>query len=99
MYAFYDHAHNDYLQFAIELGIPATLIIFSLPIIALWQCVKVLKNRRSSIARGAAFGALMGIVGMAIHISIDFPLQAPANATYFIVILAIGFVVSNKRLR
>lgn len=99
VYSFYDHAHNDYLQFAIELGIPATLVIFSLPLIALWQCVKVLKHRRSSIARGAAFGVLMSVVGMAIHISVDFPLQAPANAVYFVVMLAMGFVVSNKRIK
>ena len=99
VYAFYDHTHNDYLQFAIELGIPATLVIFSLPLIALWQCVKVLKNRRSSIAKGAAFGVLMSIVGMAIHISVDFPLQAPANAAYFVVMLAMSFAVSNRRLK
>lgn len=99
VYAFYDHAHNDYLQFAIELGIPATLVIFSLPLIALWQCVKVLKHRKSSIAKGAAFGVLMSIVGMAIHISVDFPLQAPANAAYFVVMLAMGFAVSNRQLK
>jgi len=99
VYSFYDHAHNDYLQFAIELGLPATFLIFMMPLLALWQCVKVLKNRRSSIARGAAFGVLMSIVGMAIHISVDFPLQAPANAAYFIVMLAIGFAVSNKPLK
>lgn len=99
VYSFYDHAHNDYLQFAIELGLPATFLIFMMPLLALWRCVKVLKDRRSSIARGAAFGVLMSIVGMAIHISVDFPLQAPANAAYFIVMLAIGFAVSNKPLK
>ena len=99
VYAFYDHAHNDYLQFAIEAGVPASLVLFMLPLLAFGQCINVLKNRKSSIARGAAFGGMMSILGMAIHVTVDFLLQAPANAAYFVVILAVSFIVSNRGVK
>ena len=32
----------------------------------------------------------MATIGMALHSSVDFPLQAPANTAIFIVLLALG---------
>jgi hypothetical protein len=37
--------------------------------------------------KGTALGALMAIIGMMIHISVDFNLQPTANALTFILIL------------
>ena len=96
---FYDHAHNDYLQFAIEAGIPATIVLFLLPLLAAYKCVRTLRDRQTPTAKGFAFGALVAIMGMAVHISVDFPLQAPANAALFIVILALAFKVSDRKFR
>lgn len=96
--AFYDHAHNDYLQFAIEAGIPATLLLFLLPLLAGIRCIKAIKHRRNTLMKGMAFGCLMAIIGMAIHMSVDFPLQAPANAALFMVILALAFQSQNRSI-
>ena len=96
---FYDHAHNDYLQFAIEAGIPSTLLLFLLPILATICCIKSIKRRRNPVMKGAAFGCLMAIIGMAIHMSVDFPLQAPANTALFMVLLALGFITQNRAIR
>ncbi|BFT30752.1 O-antigen ligase [Alteromonas sp. D210916BOD_24] len=95
---FYDHAHNDYLQFAIETGLIACLIIFLLPFIAIATAIKAMRQRQNSLMQGLAFGCTMAIVGMAIHMSVDFPLQAPANSVLFIVILALA-LLTNKRLK
>lgn len=96
---FYDHAHNDYLQFAIEAGIPSTLLLFLLPILATICCIKSIKRRRNPVMKGTAFGCLTAIIGMAIHMSVDFPLQAPANTALFMVLLALGFITQNRAIR
>lgn len=90
IYAFYDHAHNDYLQFLIEYGVLATVIISALVIICLYQATKAMALRRHPIMCAAAFASQMAIVGTLIHMSTDFPLQSPANASYFVVALALS---------
>lgn len=96
---FYDHAHNDYLQFAIELGVLATAILFFIPLLAAKVCYNSIKDRRNTLVKGTAFGCLMALIGMAIHMSVDFPLQAPANVALFSVILGLAFQTSNKDIK
>ena len=49
--AFFDHAHNLMLQFAVELGIPLTLVVLGLMGYALWKAV------RNAVADGREPGA------------------------------------------
>lgn len=88
---FYDHAHNDYLQFTIEYGIPFTLLLAFIVLASLKKSIYVMKNRNNSLMKGIAFGSTMAIIGMLIHISVDFNLQAPANAVYFVLILTLSW--------
>ncbi|MFT5451493.1 MAG: putative inorganic carbon (HCO3(-)) transporter [Enterobacterales bacterium] len=90
--AFYDFAHNDYLQFAIEYGIPATLLLGFMVLWSFWHAQIALRSRRRSLMKGVGFAAMMAIIGQLIHISVDFTLQPPANAVYFIVILAMAWM-------
>jgi O-antigen ligase len=79
----YEHAHNDYLEFAAEIGIPAAALLFA----GLWALVvraartAIRSNRRSAaiLAAGSA-GALAAIL---LHSVTDFNLQIPANALLF----------------
>lgn len=89
---YFDHTHNDYLQFAIEFGligfIPLLLMLALTFIVALraqWQ-------RSDSLMRGLSFTALMAIIAFGIHSTVDFNLQIPANAATFMVILALGWI-------
>ncbi len=88
---FYDHAHNDYLQFAIEFGLPATILLGFIVLWSLWQTIYTMRHRRNTLMKGTAFGCMMAIIGMLIHISVDFNLQAPANAVYFMLILTLAW--------
>jgi O-antigen ligase len=88
---FYDHAHNDYLQFTIEYGIPFTVLLAAMVILSLRQTIYTMRHRKNNLMRGTAFGCMMAILGMLIHISVDFNLQAPANAVYFILILTLSW--------
>ena len=88
---FYDHAHNDYLQFAFEYGLP-TLLIAGLSVLwVAWLCIDTMMKRRTHLLQGVAFGCLMAIVGMLIHCSVDFQFQAPANTLLFITILCLAY--------
>lgn len=89
---FYDHAHNEYLQFALEFGLIGSLSILLIVIFSFRRSLSAMRHRRHPLARGTAFACVMACIGMALHSSVDFPLQAPANAAYFVVILALGSI-------
>lgn len=92
VYPFYDQAHNDYLQILIEYGIVSFLCLMAIVALCFVSAVVAMKKRKNALYKGAAFASLMAILGMLIHMTVDFPLQAPANASYFIVFLAIALV-------
>ena len=41
----------------------------------------------------------MAVIGMALHSTVDFPLQAPANTAIFIVLLALGALSRDIPMR
>lgn len=89
---FYDHLHNDYLQFLVETG-PLGFGLMGLLVVASLGCALLaLVRRRDPVARGVAFGAVMGIVAIGIHSFVDFNLQIPANAFLFTLLLAMGWL-------
>ena len=98
----FDHAHNDYLQFAIEFGVLGSLPLAAFILLALWHALKALWRRESVYRSGVGFGAAMGIIALLIHSSTDFNLQIPANAATLVVLCAIAVLAgshSNKRVR
>lgn len=98
IHSFYDHAHNDYLQMAIEYGVPATLFLALLVLWCFAKSVRAMRKRRPSILKGTAFACCMAILGMSLHMTVDFPLQAPANACYFVVFLALSLAINQLKI-
>lgn len=94
---FYDHLHNDYVQFAIEFGLPGLLLFAIIVCIALYNSLSAMYLRKKSTFKGAAFACSMAIVGMLLHMTVDFPLQAYANACYFIVIITLCSIVKKLK--
>jgi len=83
------YAHNDYLHFISEVGLP-------LPIVMVWMIIalyrkgfKKLKNP-SRLVRGSTLGALAGITAILVHSFGDFNLNIPANAILFTVLSALA---------
>jgi O-antigen ligase len=95
--AFFDHAHNDYTQFVVETGALGAALAASLPLMALVLAVLALSRRRDPLARGFAFAVVMGVSSIAIHSTVDFNLQIPANALAFMVLLAYGWIAFYLR--
>jgi len=89
---FHQHAHNDYLEFAAELGIPAALALAAFVGLALWNAWLVQRQRRTPLYWGAGFAVTMTVLWAVVHSITDFSLQMPANALTFVTILALAFV-------
>ena len=90
--AFHQHAHNDYLEFAVELGIPALVLLAGVVCLAFSSALAVQRKRRTAIYRGGGFAVTMTIFWVMIHSATDFNLQIPANALTFVTLLAVAFV-------
>ena len=91
---FYDHAHNDYLQFTAELGLIGMTPLAILVALSLWKSVLTMFRRRNNLYKGVAFASTMGIISLLIHSTVDFNLQMPANAQLFVCILAFAWIAS-----
>ena len=88
----FDRTHNDYLQFAAEYGVPVTLLLGLAVLISLWLAIRTQLRRRDRLLQGMAFASAMGIVALLIRSATDFNLQIPANAAFFMVLLALAWV-------
>lgn len=91
----WNHAHNDYAEIASDFGLLGAVLLAILVLSTFAISIKVLYQRRASLPRGIAFGALMSMVALAIHSSVDFNLQIPANALTFVVILALAWAAAK----
>lgn len=89
---FHQHAHNDYLEFVAELGVPAALLLFGFVGLSGCAAYRVQRDRRTPLYRGAGFAVTMTVLWAAIHSTTDFSLQMPANALTFVTILALAFI-------
>jgi O-antigen ligase len=91
---FVDHAHNDYVEIAADYGLVGLGILGLLVVLTAVTTVRVMATRQSPLAWGVAFGVTMAIVALALHSTVDFNLQIPANAMTIVVILAMGWIAS-----
>jgi O-antigen ligase len=90
--AFYDHAHNDYVEIAAESGLIGLAILGVFGAMSLWAALRAQWQRRDPLMRGMSFACTMGVTSILIHSWVDFNLQIPANAAYFMVLLALGWI-------
>lgn len=81
---FWQHAHNDYLEFLIELGVVGTLLLFSIPGYFFWVIVRSPRWKDPvTLILLAGLGSTMA------HALIDFPFRNPAVLTTWFALLAI----------
>ena len=84
----FDHAHNDFLQFGVELGMIGTAPLGLFVLLALQQGLRPVFTRTSNFRSGVGLGAAMGVTAVMIHSVADFNLQIPANAATFVALAA-----------
>lgn len=96
---YYDHTHNDILEFAAETGLVGISLLISIVLLSLYTAIKALSLRREPLMIGLAFTATMAILALTIHSFVDFNLQIPGNAALFMVILAISWIARFNESR
>ena len=94
---FFDHAHNDYLQLLTETGVPGLALCVLIVLMAAVQALTTLRRRSDPLMRGTAFGVALAICWLAIHSTVDFNMQIPANALTMTVMLALAWVAASLR--
>src|ERR1019366_8884972 len=85
--AYYDHAHQDYLEIMADVGGGGIGLLGLVVLLSFWAALKALYRRQDSLMRGMAFSSIMGTIALLIHSTVDFNLQIPANAATFMVML------------
>lgn len=93
---FMDHAHNDYLEFAVEYGLVGLLLLAIFVFSCGHRAAQGLADRDQPRVFGISFATLMAIVAMMIHATVDFSLQIPANAAWFVVLCILPFAVNRR---
>jgi len=95
--SFYKQAHNDYLQFATEVGIIGLLILAAVVVTSLSVAIIAQYKRRDPLMRGLSFAAMMGIIAMLIHATVEFNFQIPPNAAMFVVLMGLAWISRYHR--
>lgn len=94
MKLWFQHAHNDYLEMALELGGPAfTMLLLAITILLSYCMVGVWRRRRDGIYPALAVGVS---VTVGLHSLVDFGMHIPAIAATWAVVLGVGVAQSRS---
>lgn len=84
-----DHAHNSYMQLAVELGIPATFLLLLCPLMLTLRCLKgVLVRRFDGVypALGVALTTMMAAQAM-----FDYAMEIPAITFTYALVMGLAW--------
>ena len=90
-----DHAHCDYIEWLVELGLPAVLLLAGVISVAFLSACRSLRRIEPPRRRGLQAGCILGAGALLLHAIVGFPLQIPALAGWFATLL--GFACGLSR--
>jgi O-antigen ligase len=93
----YNHAHNDYVEIAADVGLPGLLLLAGVVLLTAVRAFRLMQDGSSPHARGVAAGVGMGLLCALLHALVDLNLQINANAMTLTVLLAVVWSVPTKR--
>ncbi|MEJ7137284.1 O-antigen ligase family protein [Amphibiibacter pelophylacis] len=86
--SYFDHAHNDYAEIAADMGVVGLGLIGVIVLGSTIQAFRLLVWGRSRFGQAMSVGALMAIVAVVVHSTVDFNLYIPANVLMLLALLA-----------
>jgi O-antigen ligase len=93
---FADHAHDDYAELLVELGVAGAAVMVLLAVGYAMRWRSVLRNRSSRRTRLLQIAAGLGMLALLIHGLFDFNFHIPANAIYFSFLAGIFFFIPSS---
>jgi len=72
----FNFAHNDYLEFAVEIGLLGSILMIFSILLCVFKCIP------SSHICGLRVGATASLIAIGLHSIVDFNLQIPANGLF-----------------
>jgi len=91
---FYDHVHNDYIEYLGELGVIGLAILFSLILSYLRSIRNLAKTKKLPSETQCLL--ISSTIALAIHSSFDFALHMPANIILVSLVYALGLCSIKK---
>jgi hypothetical protein len=88
-HAFWNHAHNTYLENALELGLPAAAALVAAIGWLAYVCAHSLRRRRANALYPCLGVAATTLVGL--HSLLDFSLEIPAVAVTYAALMGVAF--------
>lgn len=92
----FTHAHNQYLETVVELGIPGSVILLVVMLLAFRVCKQLCRSDRSAIHQGLGVAAMFAFLMQALHAITDFGLMMPANLLTLGVLLGAAVNASQE---
>ena len=89
---YYTHAHNDFVELAANLGLPAFLMLAGFVFLSFRNTLFLEKQRVERSDLGRAFVVHMAICWLGFHSVVDFNMHIPANAFTFVSLMALAWV-------
>ncbi len=86
-----NYAHNDYLEWLLEAGLGAALLIAAWLVLYVRQWGRVWKRGEWAPFRFAQVGSGIALLLMMLHTLVDFNLRVPANAVFTAFLAAVFF--------
>jgi O-antigen ligase len=82
---FYRHAHNDWVQWLAELGVVGC----SLGAVSIVMALRIRSSKAQYISRSIILGVTLGLAGMMLHATLDFPFRIPGIVAVAVVWLGV----------
>lgn len=83
----YDHAHNEYAEFAIEHGFAGLGWMLLMGALHLTHALRLLRVRRSAETRALALASAVALLAAGLHALTDFILHIPALRVWVVVLM------------
>ena len=92
----FDHAHNDYLETAVEWGVPIAVAFWLCIALAWLRAVRLFLSIQSPEQRGILLACIGAMTSILIHSLADFNLQIPSNSMLFFGFIGMSLSVPSR---